>query len=205
MAWKNSSVEVIEMASGCRLAARRLVPDDESGHCHVLEGKAVGRLVKKGESKALDEGRAFLLRLKNGQRGRPQERIILPPKPASRTSSVRRAAGALRRTSGGGESKTRPKEMAPRQDLAGQISDLKSQLTQAFEAIVKLNRKVQAVQANQTDRTDKSDLDAKVTRLEAMVEAMRSTWRVQHGYTPHHPELPPLSQRTLPITTEERS
>ncbi len=81
MAWSNSSTEVIEMASGCRLAAPRLLPDG-AGNCDVLEGRAKGWLVKNGERNACSKGRAFLLRLKTGQRGRPQERIILPPKPA---------------------------------------------------------------------------------------------------------------------------
>ena len=201
MVWSNSSIEVIEMPSGCRLAAPRLVPDDVSGNCYVLEGTTIDRLVKKGERRARADGLAFRLRLKTGQRGRPQERIILPPKPAPRKPSASPPEDGDRRTSTGDESKTLPKVMPHGQDLAGQISDLKSQLTQVFEVIADLDRKVRSVQAEQSA----SDLEAKVTRLEAMVEAMRSTWREKHGYTPHHPELPPLSQRTPPIPTGERS
>lgn len=147
MVWSGSSTEVIEMASGCRLAARRLASGDVFGNCCVLEGKTVGRLVRKGESKALREGRAFLLRLKTGQRGRPQERVILPPEPESRQSHVGRAAGAVRKTTTGGKSRAPQAAMSDAQDLADQISYLQSQVSQILAAIGKLEHEIRVIQA----------------------------------------------------------
>ncbi len=195
MAWSNSSTEVIEMASGCRLAAPRLLPDG-AGNCDVLEGRAKGWLVKNGERNACSKGRAFLLRLKTGQRGRPQERIILPPKPAPRKSSASRPEGGARKTATNARPKILREETPNTPDMADAVAVMQRQIRQVTEAMGKLEREIRVIQAA---RTDKSDLEEKVTRLGAMVETMRRTWREAHDYTPHHPELPPISQPILSI------
>lgn len=223
MDWKNAAAEVIEMASGCHLAAPRLVPADVFGKCDVLEGRAAGKLVKRGEMKAISEGRAFRLKL-TGQRGRPPERIIQPPKPNPRKSNASPAAGAPRMTATGDKSQALLKA-SHAQELVDQIVSLQSQLAEAFEMIAKLKSKVRAVQADQASKSDLKELDCKiqavngakaprasleeleetVKRQGTMIEILRQEWRIGQGYQPQHPELPLLSPRSLSVPTGARS
>jgi hypothetical protein len=196
--WNNSSSEVIRLPSGCRLATRRALSAGAASNAFVLTGDRASYLVKKGEEEALRKCKTVLLKLTTGRRGRPTERIILPPKPGIGQPVARLTVQATRKEDVKAKSKTptgvsatlpRPIDHALR--LQQQVANMRCQLKKAQESIGQLKRQFMAVQAT---RTTRPDLEEEVVSLRSMVETMRRSWREAHGYAPEHPELQPISQ-----------
>jgi len=184
--WEDSSKEIImlpasggspagfKLASSSLLGAVRLPPDA------IVRGDDPRRLVQAGQRKAREEERPVLLRL-TGRRGRPEERIVVPPKPpkpATRAAGSR-GAGAKRepkvRTAGDGE-----RVKVGR--LEAQVARLRTKGKEMSQALRLANARVAALEERleeerRSARRAQENHDREVAQRQTLIDRLRSDCR----------------------------
>lgn len=186
MDWNNSLTDVVQLESGCSLAAPRLLSAN-ARNFDVLEGRTTKRLIKTGQQYACSKGRPFLLRLKAGRPGRPQERIIFPPKPVTRKSNASGPAVTVCKTSTNSGPKLR-ENLPNSPDLADALAAAQQKILELSEIDSKREREIRGI------KTERAEQEERIKRIESAVEGLRREWRKMNGLPPHNPGLPTFLQ-----------
>ncbi len=178
--WNSSAEKIVPLSvprgssEGGRLVAAKLLADSQKRPAILIKGSSVEKLIKAGQKKALEDRRPILLRLTGQGRGRPQERLVLPPK---KTSAGTKQAATLSPDSKPVHQSSKTTDLIENFDLR----------------LHKIEKSLPSFKGDETysrleDRVERQDEELQALRI--MVEGIRRAWRKSQNLPPDHSELP---------------